>query len=200
MNVSKAVALAFLATAPVTAAAAGPEQGLSPVHLSSAGGSDWTGFYAGLQFGRTSGDWIGASGATVSSDSAGSYGFHIGYAHDLGQWVVGAELDHDRAELTYSIPIAGGGAVAGTEEHGITRLKLRAGYDLGPALAYATIGIAELDSSILDYDTGTVTGLGVAWQAMPDVVMGLELLDHDFEHRNVAVEATTVNLRLTYRF
>ena len=88
------------------------------------------------------------------------------------------------------------------QEHGITRLKLKAGYDMGPALAYATVGIADMYISGFQYETGTVLGLGVAWQAAPNFITGLELLRHQFDSQRGAttIEAKTVNLRVSYKF
>ncbi|MDO5641907.1 MAG: porin family protein, partial [Paracoccus sp. (in: a-proteobacteria)] len=50
---------------------------------------DWTGFYAGLQYGA--GDFKVTDGETVKFDADG-WGLHAGYMHDFGQFVLGGEL------------------------------------------------------------------------------------------------------------
>lgn len=198
-----AILLALLAALPGAALADETDTSAPAFHLSSAGASsDWTGFYAGLQLGNTDAELVSASGATVGTDSAGSYGVHAGYLHDLGQWVVGAELAQDRVDLVYTIPLVGGATLPIAEEHGITRLKLKAGYDMGSVLAYGTVGIADMDLSGVQYRTGSVVGLGGAWKTTPNFITGLELLKHEFEGVRVGstIQATTVNLRVSYKF
>lgn len=196
-----ATLLALLAALAGTSAVAETEA--PALNLSSAGAStDWTGFYGGLQIGGADAELKSHAGATLGTDSAMSYGVHFGYNHDLGQWVVGAELAHDRVDLAYTVPLIGGATRTMSEEHGITRLKLKAGYDLGTTLAYATVGIADMDTSGIQYKTGTVLGLGLAWKATPQVIAGVELLHHQFDPQQslTTIEATTVNLRVSYKF
>ena len=79
-----ATLLALLAALAGTSAAAETEA--PALNLSSAGAStDWTGFYGGLQIGHSRAALIVRSGATDGTDSAGSYGIHLGYNYDLGQ-------------------------------------------------------------------------------------------------------------------
>ena len=108
---------------------------------------DWTGFYTGLQVGQT--DIDSDSGALDGDDT--SYGFHAGYDYDFGQFVLGGELDYDKTDIDL-----GGGA----EVDSVARAKLKAGYDFGNTLVYATAGAARADTSG-GVETGPFAGLGV---------------------------------------
>src|SRR5690554_4935072 len=56
--------------------------------------SDWSGFYVGAQYGTGGLDFdLGPD-----LDTTG-YGLHAGYLWDLGQFVVGAELDYNRLSV-----------------------------------------------------------------------------------------------------
>ena len=84
----------------------------------------------------------GASALAGLDADTGVVGVHAGYNRDLGDWVVGAEVDYDRVDANLSR-----GGAGGEELDSIARLKLRAGYDLGPTLLYATAGSARAETS-----------------------------------------------------
>ncbi len=157
--------------------------------------SDWTGFYAGAQLGY--GD-VGTDGAVVVGGDGGLGGVHAGYRQDFGQFVLGGELDYDRAELELD-------AGAGTIDN-VTRLKLSAGYDLGSALLYGTVGGASADANIggvAHSDQGYLVGAGLAYDLGNDFVVGGEVLYHafdDFDATGVDVDVTTISARVSYRF
>lgn len=149
-------------------------------------GGDWTGGYAGLQlgYGDVSGD--------VSGDGAMG-GLTLGYDHDFGQWVLGAGLDYDFADIN-----AGGNTL-----QNMARLKVRAGYDMGPGLVYATAGVARADIDTLGSDDGYFAGLGYEHMITQNVSLGGEVLYHDFGNFNGSgtdVQATTAQVRATFRF
>lgn len=152
--------------------------------------SDWTGFYTGLQLGYADVDGPG----TLDGDD-NTYGFHAGYDYDFGNWVVGGELDYDKADVEL------GGGVA--EVDSVARLKFKGGYDLGNTLVYATAGVARADTSVGD-ETGPFAGLGVSYKVTERYTVGAEVLQHRFDDLGgVAgndVDATTFNLRGSLRF
>lgn len=174
-----------LSDAPVEAPIAAPPQ---PAPLALSG--EWTGFYTGLQLGYADADGPGDTGGNETS-----YGFHAGYDYDLGDWVVGGELDYDQTDITLD-----GSA---TELDSIARLKFKGGYDLGNTLIYATAGAARGDTSA-GSETGPFAGLGVTYKVTERYTVGAEVLHHRFDDLGgVAgndLDATTLTLRGGLRF
>ena len=153
-------------------------------------GGDWTGFYGGLN--------LGYADVETNIDANGddmSYGLHVGYDYDFGQFVLGGELDYDKTDISL-----GGGAAS---IDSVARAKLRAGYDLGRTLVYATAGAARADTSVGD-ETGPFVGLGVAYQVTDRYLIGAEVLEHRFDDvGGVAgndIDATTFSIRGSLRF
>ncbi|WP_300030994.1 outer membrane beta-barrel protein [uncultured Roseobacter sp.] len=166
---------------------------VAPVPAPEYTGGQWTGGYAGAQlgYGDVSGD--GALDGVDGDDTL--YGIHLGYNYDYGAWVSGIELDYDEADIDI------GGGAATVED--VTRLKLKAGYDMGRWLPYATAGAARVNTTAGD-DTGPFYGVGVAWQATEQFTIGTELLRHNFSDLGNATgadaDATTLTVRASFRF
>lgn len=151
-------------------------------------GGEWTGFYGGLQLGRLDVDGTGAA----DGDDL-SYGVHAGYDYDFGRFVLGGEVDYDFADVDL-----GGAATVDS----VARLKLRAGYDLGRTLVYATAGMARVDTTI-GADNGEFAGLGVAYQFNERIIVGGEVLTHSFDDiggSGVDADATSISIRSSFRF
>ncbi|MDO5643217.1 MAG: outer membrane beta-barrel protein, partial [Paracoccus sp. (in: a-proteobacteria)] len=109
----------------------------------------WSGFYAGAQAGRFSGDL--SQDGVDSSFSGNGYGLHAGYLHDMGRFVLGGELAYDRMSSL---------SIGDTDlENDANRLSARAiaGYDMGRVMPYATLGLARLS---LDEGNGSVNSNG----------------------------------------
>ena len=150
---------------------------------------DWTGFYAGIGVGYLDVD----TSVGLNNDDRG-YGVHVGYRYDFGQWVVGGELEYDRADVILA---------PGLTVDNVGRLKGSFGYDLGTAMLYAAIGAAEVSVGGLGDDTGEFYGIGVAYQLSPRAEMSAEVLEHDFDNiggAGVGADATSVNFRVSLRF
>lgn len=152
---------------------------------------DKGGAYGGAQIGSLSADTSGA--AAIDGDDF-IYGLHFGYDVDLGAAVVGGEIDFDFGDIEL-----GGGA---EEIDSVTRLKLRAGTNLGQTLVYGTAGLARADST-LGTDNGAFLGAGVGFDTGTGWVIGGEVLYHefdDFENTGIDIEATTFTARASFRF
>lgn len=184
-------ALTLAATASYAGAPADPvieSPVFTPAPVETYTGGDWTGFYAGGQLGYADIDGTGAA-----DGSGGTYGVHGGYNYDFGQFVLGGEVDYDKLDIDL-----GGAATADN----VARLKLKAGYDLGKTLIYATAGAARADTSI-GSETGNFYGLGVAYKVNDKFTMGGEVLEHSFDDiggTGTEADATTFTLRGSYNF
>ena len=151
---------------------------------------DWTGFYGGIQLG------YGNIDTSNSDDNSGVIGgFTGGYDHDLGNWVIGASLDYDFADLDIS------GSSDSIDQ--IFRAKLRGGYKVGRGLIYATAGYANANSDDSGNDDGYFFGAGYDYLVSDSFSIGTELLYHDFNNFDSSskdVEITTLQVRGTFRF
>ncbi|MBB3993850.1 hypothetical protein GGR95_001481 [Sulfitobacter undariae] len=160
----------------------------TPVYEPVAVGTDWTGAYGGLNLGY--GD-IDGSGTADGDDM--TYGVHLGYDYDFGKFVLGGELEYDKTDIDLN---------GAADVDGVTRLKVRGGYDLGRTLVYATAGAARVNTSIGD-DTGEFIGVGMAYQVTEKFTVGGEVLEHRFDDiggTGVDADATTFNVRGSFRF
>ena len=153
--------------------------------------SDWTGFYAGAQLGYGQ---VDADAPIEPDDADGAlYGVHAGYMYDLGSVVLGAELDYDGTNIEFDTPDA--------ELESVARAKLRVGYDAGDWLPYVTLGGARATVDGDDTD-GDFAGLGVAYRVSDSVLVGGEVLKHQFDdvETDTDVDATTASIRASFQF
>jgi opacity protein-like surface antigen len=151
---------------------------------------DWTGFYGGAQLGYAGVESIGPGG----DDDAFVGGLTGGYDHDFGQWVLGGALDIDWTDAEVS---------PATDIDNVFRAKLRGGYKIGKGLLYATGGYAKFELGGPGDDDGYVVGGGYEYMVRDNLSVGGEVLYHEVEDFNAAnddLEATTVQIRATYRF
>ena len=200
-RLSIAAAVATLVAAPAVAGSLDVPPPMDPVFAPApapvAMSGDWGGFYAGGQ--------LGYADVTVDpgdADDIGGYGWlggvHAGYNWDLGNVVVGLEGDYDFTDISI------GDGVGSIDN--VARLKLRAGYDMGSTLLYATAGAAHANATVggTDFsDTGWFAGLGVGYQMTDSLVLGGELLGHrfdDFDGTGLDVKATTATVRASFKF
>ncbi|WP_037373696.1 outer membrane protein [Sediminimonas qiaohouensis] len=151
-------------------------------------GFDWTGGYVGGQLGYGSLD-------TGTADDGGAIGgVHAGYDFDFGQWVVGAGLDYDFADIT----------AGGITLDNVARLKVRGGYDLGNGgLAYATAGGARAYTASSGDDDGYFFGAGYEHMVTDTFSVSGELLHHQFDNfggGGTDIDANTVQVRGSFRF
>jgi opacity protein-like surface antigen len=156
--------------------------------------ADWSGFYAGAQLGYADVDSNGAG-----LDGNGFLGgIHGGYRWDLGQFVVGTELDYDWFDVDL------GGTTGSLDEVG--RLKLIGGAEVGNSLIYATTGPAYAKATVGAAslsDDGWFYGAGLNYAINDRMTIGGELLQHnfdDFDASGVDIDALTATARLGFRF
>ncbi|MEJ6395057.1 porin family protein [Gymnodinialimonas sp. 2305UL16-5] len=194
-----------LALAPFAANAGGvvtPAPAPAPVPLPPAPISDWTGAYIGgqLEYGDVTAD--DATGAEAAEGTGALYGIFGGYRYDLGNLVVGAELDLNLADIDLESPA---GADIGSLDS-VHRLGVELGYDAGPALLYGTVGAARASAEIngVDYDdNGYFYGVGIDYLVTDNVTVGAELLQHefdDFDGTDLDISATTFGVNAAFRF
>lgn len=149
--------------------------------------SDWSGFYAGLQFGQGEASYS-ISDATIDFDA---YGLHAGYLFDFGQFVAGAELDYNELDADLGEPAD------------LLRLRGRLGYDLGRFLPYATLGAARMSSGGLS-ETGVTYGLGADFKVTERISLGAEYSRNRFDVESPDGEAEAsfdfLQLRAAFRF
>jgi opacity protein-like surface antigen len=161
--------------------------------------TEWTGFYAGLQFGQGSAD-VAAEGESLDVGDYDAYGVHAGYLYDLGQFVLGGEFDYNLVETEVQ-----------DFDGNLMRLRARAGYDLGRFQPYLTAGVARLT---LDNgqdnvsETGFTYGIGAEYLVSDQISLGLEYSRSDFSDvleeelgtSGIDLETDLIQARVSYRF
>ncbi|MBR9650312.1 outer membrane protein [Thalassovita aquimarina] len=192
-RLSLATVGAALIAAPAFAGSVAPAPAdpvIAPAPVASPG-IDWTGAYGGLSLGYAD---VSTSGAASLSGDGMIGGLSLGYDYDLGNIVLGAGIDYDISDID-----VGG---ADTLES-VARLKLRAGYEMGRGLLYATGGAAQASLANLGEDTGYFAGIGYEHMLTDKVSIGGEVLYHafdDFNGSGIDVEATTAAAKVNFRF
>ena len=188
-----AIASPALAGGPV---AVEPEPTVTPVSQPViASGMDWSGAYAGVQLGYAD---IDSNGAGLDGDGMLG-GIHAGYRWDMGNFIAGAEVDWDSADVDLGNP------VAGTLDD-VARLKLIAGTEFGRSLIYGTVGVAHANATVAGVDlsdNGWFLGAGLDYAVNDRWSIGGELLQHqfdDFDGTGVDLDATTVKAKVSLRF
>lgn len=155
---------------------------------------DWSGFYAGAQLGYAD---VGSNGAGLDGNGWLG-GVHAGYRWDFGQYVAGAELDYDTADVN----LAGG--TSSLDD--VARIKLMGGAKFGNSLLYATAGAAYADATVgpdSRSDNGWFLGAGLDVAINDSWSVGGELLQHQFDNfdgTGVDLDATTLKAKVSLRF
>ena len=163
---------------------------------------DWSGFYGGIQleYGDVTADTT--AGAPAAEGDGVLYGLFGGYRYDFGNVVVGAELDLNLADIDLANPA---GTTIGSLDS-VHRLGAEVGYDAGPALVYGTAGIAQASATIGgadQQDNGYFYGAGVDYLVTDQIVLGAEVLQHEFEDFDTSgldISATTFGISAAFRF
>jgi outer membrane immunogenic protein len=142
----------------------------------------WTGLYVGLNAGHSSSrDFTGENsvfpynGVALehlhSRTSGVTGGGKIGYNYQMGHFVVGIEADFNYVDLSRTKTSLSGAVTQDISGNFIGALRPRVGVAFGPALLYATGGLAygSVDTTITDNSANTLsasnTGMRVGWAA-----------------------------------
>jgi hypothetical protein len=177
-------------------AAPAAAQGTAPSALSfaSAGGSGWTGLYAGISVGNGN-----VTGSAVPSDDLNglTYGMFGGYQYDFGTLVVGVELELSGTDWSDD--------TIGLDIDSMARAKARLGYDAGAFLPFATLGVARVATTgaVEDEDDGWFYGAGVDYSLGNGTILGAEILQHEFADyagTGIDADATTISARVAFNF
>lgn len=149
---------------------------------------NWTGFWIGGQLGVAN---VSANQGLGDEDGFIA-GLIAGYDYDFGAFVLGGGLDYD--VLDTDVGITG---------ESVFRVRLRAGFEIGQGLLYGTGGYAQADTDSLGSDDGYFLGAGYEYLVSPRFSYGGEVLFHefsDYSNTPIDVEATTFQVRGTFRF
>ena len=169
--------------------------------------SDWTGFYAGLQFDEVSGNTERDSISSFKADLEGSIvsGF-VGYRWAVGRYIVGAELDIALNGDGRMIYTEGGVGTGQTYDiNSALRFGGEFGMELGGGLAYVGLGFTKLDVELdkeFD-DLGYYVGIGYDYFVSDSIMVGVEINYHDFNDLDGAsdrVTPITLGINVAHKF
>ncbi len=110
-------------------------------------GPNWTGYYIG---GNVGGAWATIDFTDVgnnvpfNNDTSGFFGGgQVGYAYQLGNLVIGPEIDIGGMDLSHTVTEVGGNGAVGSVSSGFYfDITGRLGYTWGPTLVYIKGGYA----------------------------------------------------------
>jgi outer membrane immunogenic protein len=170
-------------------------------------GSDWTGFYAGLQFdavaGKTERDFFPRFAADIEGSIVSGF---VGYRWAFGQYIVGAELDialNGDGRMMYT---EGGVGIGKTYDiNSALRFGGEFGRELGGGLAYVGLGFTKLDVELDDEfdDQGYYVGIGYDYFVTDSIMVGVEINYHDFSELDGAsdrVTPITLGMNAAFKF
>ena len=170
-------------------------------------GSDWTGFYAGLQFdavaGKTERDGWPAFAANIEGSIVSGF---VGYRWAFGQYIVGAELDIALNGDGSMIYTEGGVGIGKTYDiNSALRFGGEFGRELGGGLAYVGLGFTKLDVELDDEfdDQGYYVGIGYDYFVTDSIMVGVEINYHDFSELDGAsdrVTPITLGMNAAFKF
>lgn len=164
-------------------------------------GTDWAGFYGGAFYGRSSGEMFDFGGPYVLNNDASMYGLFAGYRHDMGNWVLGAEL-----ASTVGMDVKQAAFPTWKFER-LTDIKATVGYDMGRALVYASAGYSTSRfnwpvANSATYD-GWNAGVGLDYLITDRTFLGVEYVYRSLERKGVPTwtgEFGTFQVRAGFNF
>ncbi len=165
----------------------------------------WRGLYAGVQVGHrwTSTEAPGSGFATLSPRGP-QFGAHLGHNFQTGNIVYGLEGDLMLGSASASSTSAG--STFSIKDSWTSSLRARAGYTVGPALLYATGGIAvagqdttwkagALSASMTDARVGYVLGAGLEMQLTQQLTARIEGLHYGYKDQALNLSAASQTIK-----
>lgn len=170
-------------------------------------GTDWSGAYAGLSYGRTSGAMDMEGFGLFDYTDGHATGIFLGYNLQRGQLVFGGELSYATVSgMVFADPDLLGDDTVDT----LLELRGRIGYSLGNALLYGAVGLVQggytLNASETPTASGTSLALGMDYRMTDRIFLGLDYTRRTMEGTNESppfdfdAPLDTVSLRLGLSF
>lgn len=157
--------------------------------------ADWSGFYAGLGYGKAIGS-LDDGTSTDFEDGTGVSGF-VGYNWQSGNVVYGGELAYTGLnDMTLT-------GAPDTKLNNAVDLKARVGYAAGRVMPYLSLGysMAKLDVGGTSSDlTGVSYGLGVDYLVTDNVFIGADYTKRELSGDGYDADPSTFGLRIGYKF
>ncbi|MBV1705806.1 MAG: outer membrane beta-barrel protein [Hyphomicrobiales bacterium] len=145
---------------------------------------NWTGFYAGINGGLTTGGFTSGGSSLIGTGTGGAIGGTLGYNYQMGQFVVGAEGDYDFQNFAATRTIGATTYRGRVNQLGTARLRL--GYALDQVLLYGTGGLAfgyehynvagPVTGSADGFHAGWALGAGLEYAFTPNISAKAEYL------------------------
>ena len=154
---------------------------------------DWTGLYLG---GQASLPKVDARSLEDIGDGI-AMGVHGGYLQDLGQLVIGAEVEVSLTAIeSWSDDFPLSTIAAG---------QVRAGYDLGSFLPYVAVGVsqARLAGDVDETDNGTFARVGIDYRLTENLSLGGQYTHYrydDFAGTGDDFDISATGARLSLHF
>lgn len=202
-----ALVMAALALMAAPALAGGPTvvaDDPMPAAAAMAPAVDWSGFYAGLGYGRSSGDLDFDPAPPQALDSGNATSLFVGYLMQRNNFVYGGELAFTSLKDNFVT-----GFTCCEVDRSID-IKGRVGFAANRVLISGLLGysMGSYDEGDGNWDpSGFSYGLGVDYMATQRLVVGLEYLARDLNGDNpdgsaqeVNVDLDTVSLRVGFKF
>jgi outer membrane immunogenic protein len=146
-----------------------------PAAMPAPAGVDWSGPYAGLSYGRTSGYMDMEGFGLFDYEDGRATGGFLGYNLQRGKLVYGGELSYASVSgMVFSDTSLGGDDTVDS----LLELRGRVGYSLGNALIYGAFGLAKgnytLNASGTPTASGTSLGIGMDYLMTDQIFVGLD--------------------------
>lgn len=166
----------------------------------------WTGVYAGVHGGANWSD-VDFSNLGSASSTAFTGGGHIGMNMNFGSLIAGVEGDWDYDDSSYGYFVLPSGTTGNLDVDWTATLRGRLGMNVGPALLYATAGIAWSERSVVETTaagvsasnsqllTGVVYGIGAETFVMPNLSLRLEALHYDYGSEDISISGAAAAVK-----
>lgn len=166
----------------------------------------WTGAYVGFHGGV---NWSDVDFSNIGSANTNAFtlGGHAGYAMNFGNLIAGIEgdLNYDNSNFAYLVTPSG---TTGTlDVNWNASLRGRVGVNVGPALLYATAGIAWTERTLVETTkagnsastsslmTGVVYGVGAETFVLPNLSVRLEALRYDYGSQDISIAGAAAAIK-----